>query len=153
MPSDLRRARGRGGFVLILALVALLGAGALVAGLAFVARLDDGVSTAARDSQLALAAAELAAWRALAGLDNSHFGAVRGEELPVPVPAAHADSLRAVIVRLSDSLFVFTGEAAVRSTGGALLWRRVALFATGEGDSIGMVSATPLPHRSWAELQ
>lgn len=141
----------RRGFALVMALLAILCLGAVLIPLAFTAREDHSLSRANRDAHRAFAAAELAAWRALAVFDSSHLDMLRGAALPVAVNVESVDSAAGMIVRLGDRVFLATGEAAVRGDGEPVR-RRVGLLALAARDSAGSTVVSLLPGRHWLEL-
>jgi photosystem II stability/assembly factor-like uncharacterized protein len=142
----------RRGAALLLVVLAIVCIGVLLAGLAFASREDHALSTAARSSQRAFTAAERSLWLAVAALDSSLLQLPVGGERAVPVVSAAADTSAAAVRRIAPALFVASGEAAVRASGGGYLWRRTALFTRATVDSVGGVAFQPLPARSWAEL-
>jgi hypothetical protein len=142
----------REGFALLAALLALFWLGAMLLLLAFISREDHALSVAARDSQRAFGAAELAAWSTLAALDTSHLAANRGEPTVLALAAEGSDTARGAIVRLGRSVFLVLGEAGVRGSGSGLAWRRAGLFVSAWRDSTGGLVVRPLPGRSWVEL-
>lgn len=142
----------RRGVALLLVILAIVCLGVLLAGTAFVSREDHVLSMAARSSQRAFTGAERSLWLAVAALDSSQLQWPIGEQRSVAVSSGSADTAVAVIRRIAATLFVASGEAGVRASGGGYLWRRTALFVRAIADSLGAVTFEPLPARSWAEL-
>jgi hypothetical protein len=142
----------RRGAALLLVVLAIVCLGVLLAGLAYASREDYALSTAARSSQRAFTAAERSLWLAVAALDSSLLQLPVGGQLPVSVGSGSADTTEAAIRRIAPTLFVASGGAAVRTSGGGYLWRRTALFVRVAVDSLGAATFHPLPARSWAEL-
>lgn len=142
----------RRGVALLLVVLAIVCLTVLLAGLAFASREDYALSTAARSSQRAFAAAERSLWLAVAALDSSKLTWPVGEQRPVRVSLASVDTAGAAIRRIAPTLFVVSGAAGVRASRGGYLWRHTALFVRAAVDSLGVVTFQPLPLRSWAEL-
>jgi hypothetical protein len=142
----------RRGAALLLVVLAIVCLGVLLAGLAFASREDYALSTAARSSQRSFTTVERALWLAVAELDSSYLSWPVGEQRSVAVPSGSADSAGAAVRRIAPTLFVVSGEAGARASGGTYLWRRAALFVRADVDSLGVVTFDPLPARSWAEL-
>jgi hypothetical protein len=154
MRSDFARSprTAREGFALLAALLALFWLGAMLVLLAFISREDHALSVAARDSQRAFGAAELAAWNTLAAFDTSYLAASRGESSVVALVAEGSDTARGAIVRLGRSVFLVQGEAGVRGPGSGMAWRRAGLLVSAWRDSTGALVVRPLPGRSWVDL-
>jgi hypothetical protein len=137
---------------LLAALLALFWLGAMLVVLAFLSREDHALSVAARDSQRAFGAAELAAWSTIAALDTSHLAANRGEPTVLAFVAEGSDTARGAIVRLGQSVFLVLGEAGVIGPGSGMAWRRAGLLVSAWRDSTGALVVRPVPGRSWVDL-
>jgi hypothetical protein len=142
----------RRGAALAGAIMALVCLSVLLSAMAFAAREEQLIGIAARDAERAFTSAERAAWTAVAAFVPADTALEIGSTREIPVSAAPADTIAATVTRLAPALLLATGEAAVRTPGGAFMARRVGIFARFIPDTSGGGAFEPLPERAWAEL-
>ena len=134
----------RGGFALVLSILAVVLVGALIVAAHVAVTLEHTVSSAASRRQRAFAASELALWSTVAEWDAANAALQPGEARAAIVRAA-ADSATVTTVRLSERLYWIVAEAAVGDAR-----RRTAVNVRTVGDSTG-ARVEPV-QRSWMEL-
>lgn len=136
---------GRGGFALLLAILAVVVAGALIVATHVAVTLEHRMAASAVARQRAFAASELALWSSVAGWDSSALALERGGG-SVRVLHAGGDSATVTTFRLDDRTFWLVAEAAVgdarRRTG-----VNVLTYTDSTGTHVRRVS------RSWVDLR
>lgn len=135
----------RRGFALVLAVLAVVVAGALIVATHVAVTLEHRTATAAVARQRALAAAERALWGSVAEWDESHLTLAPGAAVARVVVAA-GDSATITTVRLSEQMYWLIAEAAVGDAR-----RRTGVNVLAFTDSIG-AHVRPVI-RSWVDLR
>ena len=137
-------ARARGGFALVLSILAVVLVGALIVATQVAVGLEHAVSHTAIHRQRAFAASELALWTAVTEWDAANAALPPGSWRTRVVRGA-ADSATVTTVRLGERLYWVVAEAAVGDAR-----RRTAVNVRIAEDSSGP-RVEPV-RRSWAEL-
>lgn len=143
--------RGRRGFALAAALLAIMIIGALLASLFFAITEETRTGAASRRGDHALAAAESAIQIGVALLatqvpDQSSIGTARSQ--PVEVEGFPAT---VHITRLDSSLFWVLAVVG-DSRDPAAVTRRAGLLVAASRDSSGSIRIVRIPERAWSEL-
>lgn len=139
--------RGRSGFVLFLAILAVVVVGALIIATHAAVRLEQAVTAATIDRQRAFAAAEHALWSSVASWDPAN-STLPPTAASTKVIYASGDSAIITTVRLSEEVYWLVADARVGGRTGAR--RRTAVNVRVATDTTG-ARATLVP-RSWIEL-
>ena len=132
------------GFALVLAVLAVVVAGALIVATHVAVTLEHRMATAAFARQRAFSAAEHALWKSVAEWDPSHSSLVPGGAVAKVVHSA-GDSAILTTVRLNDQAYWLVAEAAVGDAR-----RRTGVNVVAVVDSAG-ARFRPLT-RSWVDL-
>lgn len=134
----------RKGFALVLAVLAVVVAGALIVATHVAVTLEHRMATAAVARQRAFAATEHALWKSVAEWDPSHSTLAPGAAVARVVHSA-GDSAIITTVRLNERMYWLVAEAAVGDAR-----RRTGANVVVVSDSTGAVFR-PLT-RSWVDL-
>lgn len=140
--------RTRGGFALVLAILAVVLIGALIVATHTAVQLEHRVAAAAIYRQRAFAASEYALWSSVAGWDGANASLPIGGWSTRTVTVA-GDSASIATVRLNGAVFWLAAEAKVGDPERRAR-RRTGINVHVASDSTG-AGVTPLP-RSWADL-
>ena len=138
----------RDGFALLLAILAVVVAGALIVATHAAVRLDHGVAAAALVRQRAFLASEHALWHSVAHWSPANLALPVGGASTLVVPDGPG-IVTVTTVRLSAEIYWVVAEAEV-GDGSRSARRRTAVNVRANSDSTG-VRAAPLS-RAWAEL-
>lgn len=103
---------GRGGFALVLAILAVVVAGALIVATHVAVTLEHRMAASAIARQRAFAASEFALWASVAGWDSSSL-ALQPGGASVRVFPAGGDSATVTTTRLDERTYWLVAEAAV----------------------------------------
>lgn len=135
----------RGGFALLLAILAVVLVGALIVATHVAVSLEHRMATGAMARQRAFVAAEHALWGSVAGWDESLATLGRGNALTKVVHAA-GDSAVVTTVRLNQQMYWLVAEAAVGEAR-----RRTGVNVLSLTDSTGTRVRRVV--RSWVDLR
>lgn len=141
-------ARGRAGFVLFLAILAVTVVGALIVATHSASRIDHGSSVSALNRQPAFAASEHALWHSVANWSSTNASLVPGSAVTATVLAA-ADTAKVTTVRLNEAVYWLMAEAEVGHPPHRAR-RRTGINVSVVEDSTG-VRVEPV-RRSWVEV-
>ena len=143
--------RGRRGFALAAALLAIMIIGALLASLFFATTEETRTGAATRRRDHALAAAESAIQIGLNRLeteaaDHSSIGTTRSQPIEVEGFPAMVHT-----TRLDSSLFWAVAVVGERQDPAAVT-RRIGVLVAASRDSSGSIRIVRIPERAWSEL-
>jgi len=140
--------RQRRGFVLVLAILAVIVAGALIVATHAAVNLEHTAAGAAIGRQRAFAASEYGLWFSVANWEAANLTLAPGGARTAVIRGA-GDSATITTVRLNDDVYWITADAQVGDPARRAR-RRTGINVYVVSDSTG-VRVTPVP-RSWADL-
>lgn len=145
--------RNRRAFALAAAMGALVLISVMITAILFAAGQETRATRHAILSQQALSYAELAAGRAIAGLNSATLGNASAGDVSTYAPAGD-DLLESTvfITKLDSSLALVVAEGRIRAADALRLRRRVEIVVRVARDSAGIERVIRIPENAWAAM-